>query len=410
MGCNGGGRYGGPVLPLTLCRDLGDEIGGAIRCRRTVLGVTDTTREDSLAAVLPTLSSAFGLGEVRDQQFLAHGLMNRNWRLVTAAGVCALKEITDVPLPKARRNLAVLVDLAREGIPVPAPLADASGDLVVEVGGHGYCVLPWVDGEHLQGTDLPLDQVRDLGALLGRLHEGLRRYGPGPVPEQAPVAKVRDVAEADRAAAALVSRLPADPVTDLDKAAAEALHSRRGLLARYAGARPDGEVPAGPYGWTHGGFQYRNLLRRDGRVVAVLDWDRHGARPYGEEVARSAQVHSSRPSWEAVVAYDGGEAAGYAYAATLPQNTGWWAHMLQPHSTSATSSRSPPPRCTPPCSARSGVMAAHLPGDPEARGPLCRRLGRSRVRVVRSATQPGHEVSQFEQSGFRVVVDLAGQA
>ncbi|RPK36348.1 hypothetical protein EES37_27120 [Streptomyces sp. ADI91-18] len=40
--------------------------------------------------------------------------------------------------------------------------------------------------------------------------------------------------------------------------------------------------------------------------------------------------HSSRPSWEAVVAYDGGEAAGYAYAATLPQNTGWWAHMLQP--------------------------------------------------------------------------------
>lgn len=40
--------------------------------------------------------------------------------------------------------------------------------------------------------------------------------------------------------------------------------------------------------------------------------------------------HSSRPSWEAVVAYDGGEAAGYVYAAALPQNTGWWAHMLQP--------------------------------------------------------------------------------
>ncbi|MFI1148212.1 GNAT family N-acetyltransferase [Streptomyces sp. NPDC020817] len=39
--------------------------------------------------------------------------------------------------------------------------------------------------------------------------------------------------------------------------------------------------------------------------------------------------HSARPSWEAVVAYDGGEAAGYAYAAPLPENTGWWAHMLQ---------------------------------------------------------------------------------
>ncbi|WP_338709600.1 phosphotransferase [Streptomyces virginiae] len=280
----------GLYLPLTLCGDLGDEFGCEIRRRRTVQGVTDTTREDGLTAVLPALSDAFGLGAVSDRRFLAHGLMNRNWRLATATGVYALKEITDVPLPKVRRNLAVLVDLAREGIPVPAPLFEAGGDLVVEVGGHGYCVLPWVDGEHLQGTDLPLDQVGDLGALLGRLHEGLRRHGPGPVPERAPVAKVRDVAEADRAAAALASRLPADPVTDLDKAAAEALRGRRGLLARYADARPDGEVPAGPYGWTHGDFQYRNLLRRDGRVVAVLDWDRLGVRPYGEEVARTAQV------------------------------------------------------------------------------------------------------------------------
>ncbi|MFF7081249.1 phosphotransferase [Streptomyces lavendulae] len=255
-----------------------------------MLGVTDTTREDALTAVLPSLSDAFGLGAVSDRRFLAHGLMNRNWRLATAAGVFALKEITDVPLPKVRRNLAVLVDLAREGIPVPAPLSAANGDLVAEVGGHGYCVLPWVDGEHLQGTDLPLDQVRDLGALLGRLHEGLRRHGPGPVPEQAPVAKVRDVTEADRAAAGLLSRLPSAPVTDFDKAAAEALYDRRRLLARYADARPDGEVAAGPYGWTHGDFQYRNLLRRDGRVVAVLDWDRLGVRPYGEEVARTAQV------------------------------------------------------------------------------------------------------------------------
>ncbi|MFF4583039.1 phosphotransferase [Streptomyces sp. NPDC001389] len=255
-----------------------------------MLGVTDTTREDDLPAALPTLSRVFGLGEVRGRQFLAHGLMNRNWRLETAAGTYALKEVTDVPLPKVRRNLAVLVDLARESIPVPAPLSANGGDLVVEAGGHGYCVLPWVDGEHVQGTDLTLDQVRDLGALLARLHEGLRRHGPGPVPEQAPVAKVRDVAEADRAAVALLGRLPADPVTDFDKAASEALHDRRGLLARHAGARPEGEVPVGPYGWTHGDFQYRNLLRQDGQVVAVLDWDRLGVRPYGEEVARTAQV------------------------------------------------------------------------------------------------------------------------
>ncbi|KOU23529.1 hypothetical protein ADK52_17280 [Streptomyces sp. WM6372] len=243
-----------------------------------------------MVAALPTLSHVFGLGEVHGRVFLAHGLMNRNWRLETSAGLYALKEITDVPLAKVRRNLAVLVDLAREGIPVPAPLPTEGGELVAEVGGHGYCVLPWVDGEHVQGTDLTLDEARDLGALLARLHEGLHRHGPGPVPEQAPTAKVRDAAEADRAAVTLLSRLPADPVTDFDKAATEALHDRRGLLSRHAGARPDGEIPAGPYGWTHGDFQYRNLLRQDGRVVAVLDWDRLGVRTYGEEVARTAQV------------------------------------------------------------------------------------------------------------------------
>ncbi|MFF6997495.1 GNAT family N-acetyltransferase [Streptomyces sp. NPDC008313] len=40
--------------------------------------------------------------------------------------------------------------------------------------------------------------------------------------------------------------------------------------------------------------------------------------------------YASRPGWEAVVAYDGGEASGYAFAATLPQKTGWWSHMLAP--------------------------------------------------------------------------------
>ncbi|MFE3860610.1 phosphotransferase [Streptomyces goshikiensis] len=253
-------------------------------------GVTDATREDDLLAALPTLSRVFGLGEVRRRQFLAHGLMNRNWRLDTDSGAYAVKEITDVPLPKVRRNLAVLAGLAGDGIPAPAPLAADSGDLVAEIDGHGYCVLPWVGGEHVEGTGLTLDQVRDLGCVLARLHESLGRHAPGPVPEQPPAAKVGDPAKADQAAVGLIDRLRSTPVTDFAKAAIEALHERRDLIARYAEARPETDVPAGPFGWTHGDFQYRNLLRDGGQVVAILDWDRLGVRPYGEEVARTAQV------------------------------------------------------------------------------------------------------------------------
>ncbi|WP_228976698.1 GNAT family N-acetyltransferase [Streptomyces sp. DH12] len=49
-----------------------------------------------------------------------------------------------------------------------------------------------------------------------------------------------------------------------------------------------------------------------------------------ERFEQRLQGHASRPGWEAVVAYDGGEAAGYAYAAALPERTGWWSHMLTP--------------------------------------------------------------------------------
>lgn len=253
-------------------------------------GVTDTTPEDHLLAAMPALSRTFGLGEVRGRQFLAHGLMNRNWRLDTGSGTYAVKEITDVPLPKVRRNLAALAGLARDGISAPAPLTADNGDLVAEIDGRGYCVLPWVDGEHVEGTDLTLDQVRDLGCVLARLHESLGRHSPGALPEQPPAAKVGDPAKADRAAVALIDRLESAPVTDFAKAAIEALHERRDLITRYIEARPENDVAAGPFGWTHGDFQYRNLLRDGGRLVAILDWDRLGVRPYGEEVARTAQV------------------------------------------------------------------------------------------------------------------------
>lgn len=50
-------------------------------------------------------------------------------------------------------------------------------------------------------------------------------------------------------------------------------------------------------------------------------------------VGRFAQPlggYASRPGWEAVVAYDGGEAAGYAFASTLPEGSAWRAGMLEP--------------------------------------------------------------------------------
>lgn len=37
---------------------------------------------------------------------------------------------------------------------------------------------------------------------------------------------------------------------------------------------------------------------------------------------------SSRPGWSCAVGYDGDQAVGYAYGATLPENARWWGGLL----------------------------------------------------------------------------------
>ncbi|WP_425824604.1 phosphotransferase [Streptomyces fractus] len=80
---------------------------------------------------------------------------------------------------------------------------------------------------------------------------------------------------------------------DFAEQARQALANRKRMLRQHVGLQPAAGVPGGPCGWTHGDFQFRNQLCAQGCVVAVLDWDRIGVRPYVEEVARTEQVQFS---------------------------------------------------------------------------------------------------------------------
>ncbi|MFI6696291.1 phosphotransferase [Streptomyces sp. NPDC050433] len=259
--------------------------------------MTDATVTSSPAVpdvALAELASIFGLGEVREQRYLADGLMNANWQVDAQAGVFALKRVTDVSLDRLVRNLRALSSLAADGLPVSAPVATASGSLIAEFGGGVWCLFPWVAGTHVRGVDLSLFQVRSLGAELGRLHEGLGRAcdrGLLPATPQTLTADVtapeRAVEKSERLSIAAGEKGNRSP---FDVAATVALEQRRALLDQHADRRPQDAVPRGRHGWTHGDVQYRNLLWADGELSAVLDWDRVGVRPYAEEVVRTAQV------------------------------------------------------------------------------------------------------------------------
>ncbi|MFJ2176828.1 phosphotransferase [Streptomyces sp. NPDC087851] len=259
--------------------------------------MTDVTAVDRGGipnSVLTQLASAFGLGEVLGLRYLADGLMNANWKLDAPAGTFALKRVTDVSLDRLVRNLGVLASLATDGVPVSAPVSTASGALVAEVGGSVWCLFPWAAGSHIRGVGLSLSQAALLGMRLGRLHEGLGRAcdrGLLPVVSETVTADIttpeRAVEKSERLSTAVREK---GSGSAFDVAAAAALDGRRALITKHANRRPQGMVPAGRHGWTHGDVQYRNLLWEGGELAAVLDWDRVGVRPYAEEVVRTAQV------------------------------------------------------------------------------------------------------------------------
>ncbi|MFG3289423.1 phosphotransferase [Streptomyces sp. NPDC048179] len=257
--------------------------------------MTDATvadRTDIPGKVLAELASVFGVGEVRERRYLADGLMNVNWRVETSAGAFALKRVIDVPLDRLSRNLGILAALAEDGIPVSAPVATAAGSLVAEVDGGIWCLFPWAAGAHVRGIDLSLSQAASLGAHLGRLHVSLGRLcGQGLLPA-VPDTVTADVTSPQRAVekSHRLSTAAEAGGSVFDVAAAAALDHRRALLAEHTGRRPQHTAPEGAHGWTHGDVQYRNLLWEGGELVAVLDWDRVGVRPYAEEVVRTAQV------------------------------------------------------------------------------------------------------------------------
>ncbi|GIM90167.1 phosphotransferase [Paractinoplanes toevensis] len=239
-------------------------------------------------STLHQVVDAFRIGPVVRVDVVTEGLMNRNWRVTTTLGEWAVKQVLDVDATAARRQHRATTALARLGLPVPAP-ATAGDDSVVTVDGAVYAVQPWVNGAHRHGLTLTIHEAAALGELLARLHTALAEI-MAPAPHRL-VAPVTDLATAHTKINRyldLIAQLPGRD--DFDRYAEAQLHRRRHLLEQTADLRPTAGIPVEPCGYTHGDFQYLNLLWNGGSVSAVLDWDRLDVRPLGLEIARSATL------------------------------------------------------------------------------------------------------------------------
>lgn len=203
----------------------------------------------------------------------------------------------------------VLSTLARDGIPVSAPIAALDGRLQVEVDGVSLALQREMPGEILDVGDSA--QVHAAGTMLGQLHHTLAGASAEETalsPQEA-VPHLRDRIEAwleeDRA--------------HLPPRAVEILRD----------ALPDRDNDH-PVQLLHGDFRSTNVLWSKGQVAAVLDFDEARVGHRVDEVARSAVLLGTRfTEWNPVTPAVRDEfLRGYASANPLSASDLRWVRTL----------------------------------------------------------------------------------
>jgi aminoglycoside phosphotransferase (APT) family kinase protein len=209
-------------------------------------------------------------------------LADREIRVVASGWDNAIFRLgDDLALRLPRRKVAVrlirneqrwLPGLARRlPLRVPAPVRIGAPDQDFP---WPWSVIPWIEGETADISPPDGDQ----GVVLARFFEALHR----PAPKRAPRNPHRGVPLAQRAqmfearAAGLAARgRPIDPA----------------ILAIWADAlaAPDDAAPT----WIQGDPHPRNVLVRDGRIVAVIDW---GDMAQGDRASDLAAIWMLLPS------------------------------------------------------------------------------------------------------------------
>lgn len=108
------------------------------------------------------------LGPLTELRGIRSGIENTNYYANTAQGQWVLTLFERLPRAELPYYLQLMQHLARKGIPVPAPQADAAGSLVHEVAGKPAAVVTRLPGSHRLAPDAP--HCAQVGEMLARMH------------------------------------------------------------------------------------------------------------------------------------------------------------------------------------------------------------------------------------------------
>jgi homoserine kinase type II len=202
------------------------------------------------------LGALYGL-DVASARPLPAGSVNTNVELALRGGGRAFLRVHEErTLAAAAGDADLLAHLAARGVVTPQPLALAAepGAYIAEHAGKPVAVFPWVEGEILCQARVTPATAAQAGEALARVHlAGVRfpaapsRFGPGHL--SARIASLRAAA------------LPAEVARDVERLASR--------LDRHAARAP----AEGTWGLCHGDLFRDNVLWKDGRIAALLDFE-----------------------------------------------------------------------------------------------------------------------------------------
>lgn len=125
---------------------------------------------EAAAALLARL----GAGELVALQGIGAGIENTNYFVTTRTGEWVLTLFERLDSSQLPFYLGLMQHLARQGLPVPEPRADASGQMLHSVAGKPAALVTRLPGRHQLAPDL--HHCAQLGQLLARLHLGVAGF------------------------------------------------------------------------------------------------------------------------------------------------------------------------------------------------------------------------------------------
>ena len=114
------------------------------------------------------LVAGLDLGELLSLQGVPGGIENTNYFVDTAAGRYVLSLFERLTFEQLPFYLRLMQHLARCGLPVPEPMADAAGVILLTVLGKPAAVVGRLRGEHRLAPDAA--HCASVGAVLARMH------------------------------------------------------------------------------------------------------------------------------------------------------------------------------------------------------------------------------------------------